>query len=118
MSNLAYARSAHIGSDGRDLEAALLIKAANRLQVEADRDPASSAADDALLYNRRLWTILSAAAVEPDHPLPREIRSAVASISVFIFKQTLKAQSTPSRATFAPLIAINRDIALGLRGKA
>jgi flagellar protein FlaF len=100
----------------RELEASLLVKAARLLQSAKDEgDGPGSALNAALTYNQRLWSIFASAAVDPDSPLPKEIRNNIASISVFIFKQTLEAQMKPAPDKIAALININRELAAGLR---
>jgi flagellar protein FlaF len=100
----------------RELEAHLLLKAAARLQAVSDaweRD--KSDLDDALTYNRRLWTIFLDAVTSADNPLPVEIRENVANLGVFIMKHTLAVMANPRREALASLVNINRQLAAGLR---
>lgn len=103
----------------RDLEAQLLIKAAAMLQSvrdaeELDRD----ALDEALTYNRRLWTILSTSATKRENPLPADIKNNIATLAVFILRETVQVQISRSTSQLTTLISINRDIAAGLRARA
>jgi flagellar biosynthesis activator protein FlaF len=114
----AYSTVATQIAKGRDLEADLLLKAASRLQAihdAWDRNKADLA--DALLYNRKLWSIFLTDVTEPDHPLPKEIRQNVANLGLFVMKQTLSATADPKPEQLDPLININRQIAAGLRGR-
>lgn len=74
--------------------------------------------ESALHYNRRLWTVLVGAVAEDSSPLPQELRNNVASLGVFIFKQTMELQAEPAREKLLPLININRELAAGLNAKA
>ena len=71
----AYAKTAMETAAPRDLEATLLLKAAAKLQAVHDswRDKPTGL-DDALLYNRRLWTIFIDAVVRNDNKLPAQVR--------------------------------------------
>jgi flagellar biosynthesis activator protein FlaF len=102
----------------RDLEASLLLKAAARLQAVSDEwDRDHSDLDEALTYNRKLWTFFLDAVTSPDNPLPAEIRQNVASLGVFIMKHTFAVMANPRRESLKSLININRQVATGLRGK-
>jgi flagellar protein FlaF len=112
------AKTAQATVSPRELEASLLIKAATRLQSVAD-DWAERARDldEALHYNRKLWTLLVSAVIAEDNPLPVEIKRNILGLANFIFNQTFRI-AAPSRARGAHvLININRDIAAGLRGR-
>jgi len=101
----------------RELEASLLVNAAGMLQSAKENCTArSSALGEALAYNRRLWSIFASAVADPKSPLPIEIRNNIASLSVFIFHQTLEAESKPAADKLSALIRINREVAAGLRG--
>lgn len=112
------ARSNQAIDTPRELEASLLIKAATRLQMIADdwmnreRDLA-----EALGYNRKLWTLLVSAVIKEDNPLPVEIKRNILALANFIFNQTFRTAAAPTPEALTPLIAINRDIAAGLRGR-
>ncbi|MBP0574185.1 hypothetical protein J8J27_26135, partial [Mycobacterium tuberculosis] len=84
-----YSRTQKQTANPRELESQLLLKAGARIQAIVDgttTDP--SEIFDALNYNRRLWTILLAAVMEPDNPLPREIRQNFANLAVFVIGQS------------------------------
>jgi len=93
----AYKNVAKQTANGRELEADLLLKAASRLQAihdAWDRNKADLA--DALLYNRKLWTIFLTDVTGPNHPLPAEIRQNVANLGIFVMKQTLSVTADPT----------------------
>jgi flagellar protein FlaF len=103
----------------RDLEANLLLKAAARLQAVSDSwEHDKSDLDEALTYNRKLWTFFLEAVTSPDNPLPVEIRQNVANLGVFIMKHTFAVMANPRPEALKSLININRQLAKGLRQKA
>ncbi|GAB4530941.1 MAG: flagellar biosynthesis regulator FlaF [Roseibium sp.] len=103
----------------RELEANLLMKAAARLQLIKDEWNESSLAekDDALVYNRKLWTILVTSATSQESQLPQDIKNNIASLGVFVFKQTMSIITTEDSSKIDVLININRAIAEGLRSQ-
>jgi flagellar protein FlaF len=93
------------------------MKAAVRLQAIRDDWPnKASELDEALTYNRKLWTILVSAVGRPENPLPVQVRQNIANLGLFIFNHTLKLMSEPHPDRLAILVNINREIAAGLRG--
>lgn len=114
----AAAKSAQNTASPRELEASLLIRAATRLQIIAD-DWGNRAReiDDALNYNRKLWTLLVSAIIQEDNPLPVEIKRNILGLANFIFNQTFRISAAPEPEGLAILVSINRDIAAGLRGR-
>jgi len=95
------------------------MKAAARLQLIKDEWNESSLAekDDALVYNRKLWTILVTSATNQDSQLPQDIKNNIASLGVFVFKQTMSIITTNDSSKVDVLISINRAIAEGLRSQ-
>lgn len=94
------------------------MKSATRLKQVQDRwDEDQSDLDGALLYNRKLWTILSVAATDADSELPSEIKRNMAMIAIFIFNRSIDLISEPRKEALTSLIDINRNIALGLMAK-
>jgi flagellar protein FlaF len=112
----AYGKVANQTTNQRELEASLLLKAASRLQAvhdgwEGRRDELA----DALLYNRRLWTIFISAVTRDDNPLPQPIRQDVANLGLFVFRQTLSLIADPRPEQLGSLVNINRQVAAGLQ---
>ena len=95
------------------------MKAAARLQLIKDEWDESSLAekDDALVYNRKLWTILVTSATSPESELPQDIKNNIATLGVFVFKQTMSIITTDDSNKLGVLININRSIAEGLRSQ-
>jgi flagellar protein FlaF len=73
---------------------------------------------DALLFNRKLWSIFLTAATSPDNPLPMGLRQNVANLSIFVFKQTMALLADPKPESLGSLIRINREVAAGLMSRA
>ena len=101
----------------RQLEASLLLQAAAKLQVAHDQiADAPSALDDALSYNRKLWTVLATSVTEPENPLDRGIRENVANLAVFMLSAVVNATLRPTKEGLKTMITINRELAAGLSG--
>jgi flagellar protein FlaF len=101
----------------RELEAQLLLAAAARLQAVLDAWKGRSGdLEEALLFNRKLWTIFVTSVVQEDNPLPREIRQNVANLGLFVLNQTVGLLADPQPERMIPLININRELAAGLLG--
>src|SRR5262245_23339063 len=116
---LAYGTVAKQVANARELEADLLLKAASRLQVVHDSwESKRSDLDDALLYNRKLWSIFLTSVTSPDHALPVAIRQNVANLGLFVMNSTLSMMTNPRREQLGSLININRELAAGLLGRA
>lgn len=112
----AYARVAQAGQSPRELEATILMKAATRLQgIKENWDARQGELDDALLYNRKLWTILVSSVTREDNPLPQAIKQNIANLGLFIFNRTIDLGTSPEPQKLTILVTINREIAAGLR---
>lgn len=112
----AYGSTFKAAVDPRQLEANVLLKAARQLEEvrhgwTPEREPEL---EDALLYNRKLWTVFAAEVADDANPLPVPIRNNIANIAVFVFKRTLELQAAPVPEKIDPLIEINRNLAAGL----
>ncbi len=95
------------------------MKAAARLQLIKDEWGESTLAekDDALVYNRKLWSILVTSATSEESQLPQDIKNNIASLAVFVFKQTITVMTSDDAEKLNTLISINRAIAEGLRAR-
>jgi flagellar biosynthesis activator protein FlaF len=116
----AYARVATTTASPRDIEAQALLKAANKLQdIVNNVDATMEQTTDALMFNRKLWTIfLSDALRDENNPQSIEVRQNIANIGIFVLTQTMALQISPQAEHIKPLIEINRNIAAGLSGRA
>jgi flagellar protein FlaF len=102
MSNAAqaYARTSVTTASPREVEAQALLKAAQKLQeVQTNWAGPDRAMHNALLFNRRLWSIFLSAAETNDNPQPVDM------------------QMNPDPAKLKSLIEINCNIAAGLSGR-
>src|SRR6195256_5387512 len=114
----AYARVAMTTPSPRDIEAQALLKAANKLQDVVNNGEATfEQKSEALMFNRKLWTIFLSEAMRDTNPQPLDVRQKIANISVFVLSQTAALQMSPQFDHFRPLIEINRNIAAGLSGR-
>ncbi len=94
------------------------MKAATRLQViREDWDGRRAELDEALTYNRKLWTILAASATDAENPLPQAIKNNIANLALFVFERTITIMMEPGPEKLAALVTINREIAGGLRAQ-
>jgi|SRR6185369_3702399 len=100
----------------RSTEADLLVQAALRLQKVRDNWQSNkiSELDEALRYNRMLWTIFTSAVTKTENPLPNEIKQNVANLGIFVMKQSLAILAEPKPEMISALIDINRNLAAGL----
>jgi len=120
MSNAAqaYSRTSHATASPREIEAQALLKAARQLlDVQANWAGPDKAMHNALLFNRRLWSIFMSAVETNDNPQPLEIRQNIANLGVFVMKQTVEMQLNPDPSKLNSLIDINCNLAAGLSGK-
>ena len=81
---------------------------------DAGREPL----EEALLYNRKLWSIFLTSVTRPDNPLPEQVRQNVANLGMFVMNQTMSLITEPKREKLGTLININRELAAGLTGRA
>ena len=114
----AYARVATTTASPREIEAKALLMAANKLQtVMTNANSTFEQMSEALMFNRKLWSIFLSEAQRDSNPQPLEIRQNIANIGIFVLSQTAALQISPQREHFKPLIEINRNIAAGLSGR-
>jgi len=115
----AYAKTAKEVSDPRKLEAELLLKAAARLQAVRDAwTDKPKGLNEALLYNRKLWTVFLDAVLRDDNRLPVNVRENLTKLGMFVMGETFSLMTKPKPEHLTSMININRGLAAGLRGKA
>lgn len=112
----AYGQTGRTAVSQREMEANALLKAARAFESIRSAWPSEggSGLADALLYNRKLWTIFATEAANDDNPLPVPIRNDIANISIFVLKRTVELQVAPAPEKIEALIDINKSIAAGL----
>jgi flagellar protein FlaF len=117
----AYRNVSRQTSSPRELEASLLLHAAARLQAVQENWNSDGGVraklDDALLYNRKLWSVFVGDMADASHPMPRELRQNFLNIGLFVMNHTVTVMSNPQPERLGSLININREIAAGLLGR-
>ncbi|SDR36978.1 flagellar protein FlaF [Pseudovibrio sp. Tun.PSC04-5.I4] len=105
--------------DPRALEAEALMKAAARLSVLQREWTTVSIEErnDALIFNRTLWTIFVAEATETTSELPFPLQNNIANLGLFIFNRTLEMMAGEDPVALETMININKSLAAGLRGQ-
>ncbi|NKD87942.1 flagellar biosynthesis regulator FlaF [Haematospirillum sp. 15-248] len=99
--------------DPRKTEAWALMQAAVRMKLAQDSDDFDQMRT-ALRLNWRLWTILQSDLLEPDCPVPPELRANMLSLSNFVDRQAVAFMANPDARLLDTLISINREISAGL----
>jgi flagellar biosynthesis activator protein FlaF len=113
----AYARTAQKIATPRDIEAQALHKAARKLQEVVERwAETDEGLIDALMFNRKLWSIFVSDAISDANPEQVATRQNVANIGIFVLTQCAALQLKPEVEKLQTLIDINRNIAAGLNG--
>ena len=114
----AYARAANDIAGPRELEASLLLQAAAKLQaVQSSWKEKPGDTKAAVLFNRRLWTVLLNSLIQDKDRLPAPLRENLKTLGAFVMCETFSLVTKPQQKHFENLININRKIAAGLRSK-
>src|SRR6202000_2128393 len=81
----AYMKTAVETASPRALEANLLLQSAAKLQAVYDSwtDKKPAGQGDALLYNRRLWTVFLDAVTSEGNKLPAQVRENIRRLGVY-----------------------------------
>ncbi|MGB0683106.1 MAG: flagellar biosynthesis regulator FlaF [Magnetovibrionaceae bacterium] len=90
-----------------------MMQAAIRLR-EAKESGDPDMIQAAVRINWQLWTIIQADLLEPDCPLPTDLRSNALSLATFIDKHSMQTLTNPVPERLEVLININRELASGL----
>ena len=116
----AYSNTAQNTVTPREREASLLLKSASQMQFAIDnwQNGDRDSLRHALQYNRKLWTVFVSSISGTENPLPVAVKNNIGSLGVFIFRHTVSILARPAPEKLDVLIAINRDIAAGLREQA
>lgn len=97
----------------RLIEAWALTEASRRLILAATGT--QEQLRTALILNQRLWSIFQASLVDPQSPVPKEIRDNVLALSVILDRHIVKRLADLDAEKIQPIIDINRSVAEGLR---
>jgi flagellar protein FlaF len=68
----------------------------------------------AVRLNWRLWTIFQADLLDPECPLPEDIRNNVLTLANFVDHHTVAFLGSPRKSMLDTLININRQLSAGL----
>ncbi|HPC74376.1 MAG TPA: flagellar biosynthesis regulator FlaF [Syntrophales bacterium] len=115
----AYQKTHKMVMTDREVEASVLTKGAcmlRRCQEEWDRGGGNGLLDEALRYNQLIWTIFQGELGRKDHPLSREIRQKLLTLSLFIDRRIFEVMAYPEPKKLDAIININLNLAAGLRG--
>lgn len=105
-------------ASGREIEAAVLTKAAQKLkacQSDWHAPDRGERLDQALRFNQRIWSILQAELDKETNPLPRQVKVNLLRLSTFIDKRIVEIMAYPEPQKLNIIIDINNNIAAGLR---
>ena len=97
----------------RETERHALDHAVKLLRVAEGRGTQSREAVEALLFLRRVWTIMLDDLASPDNGLPESLRASLISIGIWVMKEADLIRADKSD-NFAGLIEINQSIRDGL----
>ena len=116
----AYRETVKTTISGRNLEAAVLTKAARLLiqcQEQWNEENHFRRLDEALTFNQKIWTIFQGELAKEDHPMPLELRTNLLKLSLMVDKRIVEVMAnddSPDRLDL--IINLNNHIAAGLRG--
>ena len=116
----AYERVSKATLSGREIEAAILTKAALKLKECQDNWDAPDRDDrleEALKYNQRIWSIIQAELDKDENPLPGQIKVNLLRLSTYIDQRSLEIMAYPDPEKLNIIININNNIAAGLRSR-
>jgi len=114
----AYAKTTVETASPRALEANLLLQAAAKLQAVHDSwSDKPQGLEEALLYNRRLWTVFLDAVTNDSNLLPKQTRENIRRLGVYVMAETFALMTKPKPEHLKSIIKINRGLAAGLRDK-
>ena len=117
----AYEHVSKATRSGREVEAAVLTKAAVRLkecQDNWDAPDREHRLDEALKYNQRIWSIFQSELSREDHEIPKKLRLDIMRLAEFIDRRIFETMAFPEPEKLNIVIDINNNLAAGLRGSA
>ena len=115
----AYENVSKMTMPGREIEAAVLTKAARKLkacQENWNTDDWEEKLESALKFNQRIWSIFQDELMRDDNPFPKNLRLDILRLSNFIDRRILETMAYPSPEKLNIIISINDNLAAGLRG--
>ena len=115
----AYESVSNATRSGREIEAAVLTKAAVKLkecQDDWDAPDRDSRLEEALKYNQRVWSIFQSELSREDHEIPKKLRLDILRLAAFIDRRIFETLAFPESDKLNIVIDINNNLAAGLRG--
>ena len=115
----AYEQVGSATWSGREIEAAVLTKAAVKLkecQDSWDTPDRDDKLDEALKYNQRIWSIFQSELSREDHEMPKKLRLDILRLAAFIDRRIFETMASPAPEKLNIVININNNLAAGLRG--
>jgi len=103
---------------GREIEAAVLTKAACKLrecQQNWHSENREQKLSEALKYNQLIWSIFQGELKKDDNPLNSQLRANLLQLSALVDRQIFETIGDPSPEKLDMVIEINNNIAAGLR---
>lgn len=104
---------------GREIEAAVLTKAAVKLkecQDNWDAPDREHKLEEALKYNQRIWSIFQSELSREDHDMPKKLRLDILRLAAFVDRRLFETMAFPEPEKLNMVIRINNNLAAGLRG--
>jgi flagellar protein FlaF len=114
----AYDQVTTATQPGREVEAAVLTKAALKLkecQDNWDAPDRDHKLDEALKYNQRIWSIFQSELSREDHEMPKKLRLDILRLAAFIDRRIFETMAFPAPEKLNMVININNNLAAGLR---
>jgi len=114
-----YENVSRATQSGREIEAAVLTKAAMKLkecQDDWDKPDLDIRLEEALKYNQRIWSIFQSELSREDHELPKKLRLDILRLAAFIDRRIFETMASPAPEKLRIVIDINNNLAAGLRG--
>ena len=115
----AYQHVEKVTGSGREIEAAVLTKAAMKLkecQRNWDADDRDDRLEEALKFNQKVWSIFQSELTNENHPMPKELRLGLLRLGGIIDRRIFETMADPSPEKLDMVIKINCNLAAGLRG--
>ena len=115
----AYQHVEKVTGSGREIEAAVLTKAAMKLkecQQNWDSDDRNDRLEEALKFNQKVWSIFQSELTNENHPMPVELRQGILRLGGFIDRRIFETMANPAPEKLDMVIKINCSLAAGLRG--
>lgn len=101
-------------SEARQRERAAIERAVELLQVAQAKGRRSLEAIEALIYLRRLWSVLIEDLASPENDLPQTLRADLISIGLWVMREADLIRLEQSD-NFAGIIEVMTSIGAGLR---